>query len=159
MYDNPIDNKGGSKKFIIFGIIALIVIIAITLTVILISQSGTTDEPVVETDAEQVEYDSKDENTGGEAVDIPANEKLDFLKEYLSDEDILYVDNEIYVTVSSYYPNGFNTIIYDLDSVKTRDLGYQLVFDFSTDVKNHTFHMIIQLNSENEIISSRIEVD
>lgn len=159
MYDNPIDNKGRSKKFIIFGIIALIAIIAITLTVILISQSGTTDEPVVETDAEQVEYDSKDENTGGEAVDIPANEKLDFLKEYLSDEDILYVDNEIYVTVSNYYPNGFNTIIYDLDSVKTRDLGYELVFDFSTDVKNHTFHMIIQLNSKNEIISSRIEVD
>ena len=155
MYDNPIENKGGPKKFIIFGIIALIAIVAITLTVILISQSGTTDEPVVETDAEQVEYDSKGENTGGEAVDIPANEKLDFLKEYLSEEDILYVDNEIYVTVN----NGFNTIIYDLDSVKLRDPGYQLVFDFSTDAKDHTFHMTIQLNSKDEIISSIIEVD
>ena len=159
MYENPVENKGGSKRFIFFGIIALIVMIAITLTVILFSQAGTTDEPVVETDAEQVEYDSKGENTGGEAVDIPANEKLDFLKEYLSDEDILYVDNEIYVTVNNYYPNGFNTIIYDLDSVKLRDPGYQLVFDFSTDAKDHTFHMVIQLNSKNEIVSSIIEVD
>ena len=97
MYDNPIENKGGSKRFIIFGIIALIAIVAIALTVILISQSGTTDEPVVETDAEQIEYDSNGENTGGEDVNIPANEKLDFLKE--SPLKILYLYAMLFVVL------------------------------------------------------------
>lgn len=160
MDDNAVANKSGAKKFIIFGVLFLVVILAIVGVVVLVSQSSNgqeVNEPIVEKDAEQVEYDSKDENTGGEESDIPANESLDFLKEYLSEDDILYVENEIHVTVNNYYPQGYNSIVYDLDSVKIQDPGYQLVFDFRTDVKDRSFHMTIQLNSENKVVSSLIE--
>jgi hypothetical protein len=159
MYDDTTEKKGGAKKFIIFGIIALLVIIIVTVVVILISQPDVTDEPIVETDAEQIEYDSKDKNTGGENAILPENESLLFLKEYsVSDEDIATIDDEIRETMNTYYPNGYNTVIYDLDSIESFDLNSRIEFDFSGDAKTYSFHIKIYLDSNSKLSSVNINV-
>ena len=78
------------------GLILIIVAILIIGAIITVAIVVFTNDNDFHRDAEQITYDSGDEETGGGKESIPKNETLDFLKDYsISNEDIQKIEMEV----------------------------------------------------------------
>ncbi len=153
-------NQDGRKKTLIIGIAVFIVLSLVAAVLIVIANSSYSDTATNTEefpDAEQIKYDSKDESTGGEDVEIPNNETLNFLKQYMvADEDISSLEYEIRDTLDEYYfGSGYNSIIYDIDSVKFSETDKSISFSFKTD-KSNKFIVSLVLLGNNHIDSIEI---
>jgi len=135
-----------NKKPLIF--VAILLVIAIAAIIFVAVFSSNRDEM-------PADYDPLD--TGGTEIDLPENESLDFLAKFnVSEDNINTITMKILDYLSSYYPNGFNTVYYNISSVHKSSDGNRLIFNFNTDNKDVTFTATIISNSSDSDLSISI---
>ena len=136
---------GGRKKIIIGIIIFLVIIIGAIVTAIIL---GNNSGSKFGEDAERLEYDIGDADTGGEAAETPINQSLDFLLQYqISESDINLVQSNILTALNQYYAStGYDTIIYDISSAELSKNKDSLSFIFVTDRKDMHFRATLALS-------------
>lgn len=159
-YETIEPEKKDPKKAIIITaiVIFLLVIAAIVVAVIVIDKNsnGTNGQ-----DAEHIEYDHSNDDTGGEEVDVPNNQSLNFLKlQQISDEDIKTIEYRIRETLDQYYADtGYDSIIYDISSVNKSASTNIVSFIFRTDRADMYYRASIKLNDDNQIVDIFIVQD
>ena len=132
-----------SHKGLILIIVAILIIGAI-ITVAIVIFANDND---FHRDAEQITYDSSDEETGGGKESIPKNETLDFLKDYsISNEDIQKIEMEVFNKLNAHYgERSFDYVVYDIKNIKKTTT--RISFTFTTNLQDKTFYVDLTLNN------------
>ncbi len=149
-YAAPEKPKNRGHKIFIIVMVAVLLFIAIIAIVLLVMSN--TENKVIDTNSAPVsesklEYDSGDEDTGGESADLAENQSLNFLRKYgLTDVDIESVNTHVIQALSKYYvSSSYDDVYYDVAGAKISDEKDKITFTFKTDKADKIFHVSIKL--------------